>query len=547
MDNLILKYALQNAIRFNGKANAGAIIGKVFAEKPELKSNAAALGRKIAETVKKVNSMSPDDQLKKLTELAPELLEEKKHEKKHELPELKVTGNVVTRMAPEPSKYLHIGHAFSFIINHMFAMKHNGKCILRFDDTNPDKVKKEYYKSIEEDLKWLGLSYEKRVLASEDMEKFYYYAEVLIKSNNAYACFCDKEKMQKNREEMRLCDCRESSINDNLANWEKLKSGKYRESRCTLRLKGMMDSLNAVMRDPVIFRIIKARHPLLKTKYKLWPMYDFETVVEEELCNITHIMRSNEFGEMRIELQDYIKKLLGFKAQEVLQYSRFNVIGAITKGREIRELIDSGKILDWDDPRLVTLKALRRRGIKPAALAELALEVGFTSSEKSIDWSLISAINRRLVDPSASRYSFIENPKLLVIENAPKITAKAPLHPNHHEKGFRRLKTEGRFLVNDKLESGKAYRLMHLFNFKDNNFVSRELDQSLGAKLINWLPESGNIEAEIMMPDATVKNGFVEVNAKKMKVDDIAQFERFGFVRLDKKKSKKLYFRYTHD
>src|SRR3989344_1523773 len=157
METLILKYTLQNAIKFNGRASAGAIIGKVFAEKPELKSNAAFLGKKIAETVKKVNSMSPEDQLKKLTELDPELLEEKKEKKKKELPELNnaVKGKVVTRLAPEPSKYLHIGHAFSFLINYMFAKKYEGKCILRFDDTNPEKALKEYYTSIEEDLAWL--------------------------------------------------------------------------------------------------------------------------------------------------------------------------------------------------------------------------------------------------------------------------------------------------------------------------------------------------------------------------------------------------------
>lgn len=549
MDDLILKYALQNAIKFNGKANPGAVIGKVLAEKPELKSNAAALGKKISEIVKKVNTMPFDEQLKTLKELAPELLEEKKHEKKHELPELKnaVKGKVVTRLAPEPSKYLHIGHAFSFIINHMFARKYEGKCILRFDDTNPEKAAKEYYKSIEEDLKWLGINYDQKVIASNDMDKFYSYAEKLISSKKAYVCFCTQEEMKKNREEMKLCECRESPVENNMAEWNKMKSGKYKEGKCILRLIGSMDSLNAVMRDPVLFRIIKAKHPLQKSKYKIWPMYDFETVIEEELCGITHIMRSNEFGEMRIELQDCLKNLLGFRKQEVLQYSRFNVTGALTKGREIKELIDSGKMLGWDDPRLVTLSALRRRGIQPETLSELALEVGFSSSQKSIDWSLISAINRKLLDAKANRYSFVENPKLINIDNAPKKNVKIQLHPDDEKRGFRKLKTSNSFLVADNIEKNKNYRLMHLFNFSNNKFISEHLDHSLGARLIHWLPAEGNIEAEVLMPDISVKKGLVEPNAKKLKVNDVAQFERFGFVRLDKKTPKKLYFRYTHD
>jgi len=549
METLILKYTLQNAIKFNGRASAGAIIGKVFAEKPELKSNAAFLGKKIAETVKKVNSMSPEDQLKKLTELAPELLEEKKEKKKKELPELNnaVKGKVVTRLAPEPSKYLHIGHAFSFLINYMFAKKYEGKCILRFDDTNPEKALKEYYKSIEEDLTWLGIKPEHKVIASNDMEKFYSYAEKLILDKNAYVCFCTQDTIQKNREEMKLCDCRESSPDMNLVEWNKMESGKYKEGKAILRLIGSMDSLNAVMRDPVLFRIIRAKHPIQKTKYKVWPMYDFETVIEEELCGITHIMRSNEFGEMRIELQSYIRGLLGFKKQEVLQYSRFNVTGSITKGREIRELIKAGNMLGWDDPRLVTLSALRRRGIQPEALYELALEVGFSSSEKSIDWSLISAINRKLIDHKANRYSFVENPKLITIEGAPNKTVKVPLHPDDNKRGFRKFKINGKFLISDSIEHNKNYRFMHLFNFSNNKFISQHLDPSLGAKLMHWLPAEGNIEAEVLMPDVSIKKGLIEANAKKLKVNDIVQFERFGFVRLDKKTPTKLYFRYTHD
>ena len=204
-------------------------------------------------------------------------------------------------------------------------------------------------------------------------------------------------------------------------------------------------------------------------------------------------------------------------------------------------------MLGWDDPRLVTLSALRRRGIQPEALYELALEVGFSSSEKSIDWSLISAINRKLIDHKANRYSFVENPKLITIEGAPNKTVKVPLHPDDNKRGFRKFKINGKFLISDSIEHNKNYRFMHLFNFSNNKFISQHLDPSLGAKLMHWLPAEGNIEAEVLMPDVSIKKGLIEANAKKLKVNDIVQFERFGFVRLDKKTPTKLYFRYTHD
>ncbi|MFH1636968.1 MAG: glutamate--tRNA ligase [Candidatus Woesearchaeota archaeon] len=548
----IRNYALQNAIKFNGRANAGAAIGKILSTHPELKKSMAELGKAAAEIINEVNSMPLEKQTEELTKTAPELLE-KKEKKKKELPELKNAeeGKVVTRLPPEPSKYLHIGHALSFLINYMYAVKYKGKCVLRFEDTNPEKSEKEYYDSIRDDIEWLKIKPSKEVIVSNDIEKFYHYAEQLIKQGQAYVCFCDREKMRKYREEAMICDERSTPPEDNLEHWKKMVKGEYKEGEAVLRLNGQMDSHNMVMRDPVIFRIVSHKHPIQGDKHKAWPMYDFENALEEELCGITHIMRSSEFGEMRVELQNYLKDLLGFNKQEVLQYGRFNIVGAVSKGREIREMIKEGKMKGWDDPRLVTLKALRRRGIQPEALYDLAVEAGLSKNQTNIDFSIVAAINRKLIDPVTNRYFFVADPRKIEIENAPGIKAEAPLHPEHPGRGKRKFSTKSEFYIagNDKddMREGKAYRLMHLFNFKDGKFVSEGLDADLKAKLIHWLPCEEAMGAEVVMPDSTVVKGLVEHNASNISVGEVVQLERFGFCRLDKKDEKKLYFWYTHD
>ncbi len=545
MDKEIEKFALYNALKFQGKANAGAVLGQLFAENPTLKEQAKELSKKIQEIVKQVNSLSLEEQKNKLKKIAPELLEEKKEKKKRDLPELQnVHGLVVTRMPPEPSKYLHLGHAMSFLINYMYAKKYKGKCILRLDDTNPEKAKKEYYDSLYEDFLWLRIAPDKTLIASQEMETFYKYAEILIQKERAYVCFCDKDKVSNFRMHAKICEHRTQTAEKNMFLWKDMCAKKYQAGDVTLRLIGEIDCTNAVMRDPVLFRIVKAPHVLTKDKYVVWPTYDFETVIGEEITGVTHILRSNEFGEMRIELQDYIKKILGFKKQEVLQYGRMTVHGFETQGRVIREMIEKGEVEGWDDPRLMTLKALRRRGIVPETFYELVLEVGLSPTATNLDWSVIASINRKIIDPTTKRYFFVKDPKKIKIENTLK-QAKAPLHPEHKEMGVKTLHFDENFYVQDDLEKGKVYRFMHLFNFKDQKYISEEYDPDLKAKIIHCVPVKDAIDIQILMSDGSLIKGKAEKAVKDVKEGEVIQFERQFFCKLDDKE--KRLFVYTHD
>jgi len=328
MRDQIEKFALKNAIKFEGKANPGAVIGQMFGHNPKLRQNAKELSKNVQEIVKEVNSMSLDEQRAKLEEIAPEMLIERKHKKKRSLPELpNVTDNFVTRIPPEPSKYPHLGHALSFLINYMYAQKYKGKCVLRLDDTNPEKVKKEYYQAYYDALLWLRIKVDKTMIASNEMATFYKYAEKLIEDGNAYVCFCDREKMRLFRTQSKICSHRGQNPRQAKLHWEEMMTT-LKPGDAVLRMRGDMDSMNAVLRDPVLFRITEEPHALQGTKYRVWPMYDFETAVAESMCGVTHILRSNEFGNMRIDLQNRIKDNLGLPRQEIKEYGRFNVVGA---------------------------------------------------------------------------------------------------------------------------------------------------------------------------------------------------------------------------
>ncbi len=544
--------ALQNAIKHDGRANKGAIIGKLIAMDSSVKDMLKDIQPVLNKVIKEVNELKEQEQHEELKNLDKERYEaifEKQEKGMPELPNAE-KGKVVTRIPPEPSKYPHIGHALSFLLNYIYAKKYEGKAILRFEDTNPLKASHEYVEAIMDGLKYIGIKPDKTIFASDDMHIFYDYAEQLIKQEKAYVCFCDKEKVRKFRNEGKACKCREKS---SLKEWNDMLQGKYKEGECTLRLKGDMESNNFVMRDPIIFRIIEHPHYKQKNKFKVWPMYDFENSIEDSITGITHILRSNEFGNMRVELQNYIKDLLNLKKQTIVQYGRFNITGAISQGREIREMIEQGKVSGWDDPQLVTLKALKRRGIVKETFWELAKQVGLSKTPTNLDKSLVNSINRKILDGKSPRYFFIKQPKEITIEGAEERTIELNKHPSK-DLGKRKFKVGSEFIIEEEdykqFKDGKIYRLMDCLNFKKekDKLVFHSLSYKefpKGSLIMHWLPKSkDNINISVLMDDGNKIEGIAEHHIKELKEGDIVQFQRFGFCRLDSKE--KMYFVFSH-
>ena len=509
--------------------------------------------KETSEIIKEVNSWGLEKQKEKLKEMGIEI-EKKSKEDKHELPELPnaVQGKVVTAFPPEPSKYPHIGHAKAAYMNYLYAKKYNGKFFLRFEDTNPKLAKKEYYDAIIEGLKWLGIEWDGKIdYITDHIEEYYQATEKLINEEKAYICFCKSEYISKHRREMTECSCQNKSNQENLINWKKMLSGEIQEGEATVRLKISMSHKNAVMRDPSIMRIIDHSHIRTGDKFRVWPMYDFGTSLMDSWTGVTHRIRSKEF-EMRKELQKFIQESLGLSVTEISEIARFNLEGVESSGRKIREMIDTGQLLGWDDPRLTTLMSLKRRGFQPEAIREFLVATGVSKSESTITWDKFESFNRRVIESIANRYFAVFDPVEISVSDCPEITqAKEILHPDHPERGNRIIpvNTSKIYISKEDFDKyqGKEVRFIGLFNVtldKVAKFTDNEIIQEMPK--IQWVSEE-NIPVEIVMDDGTVKMGTAEPEISNLNVDDIIQFFRFAFCRLDDKKVMRFYFTHIVD
>ncbi|MFH1424190.1 MAG: glutamate--tRNA ligase [archaeon] len=541
--DLIRKHALANALAHNGKANPGAIIGKLISEDDKLKSKIKELQPDIQKIVKEVNALKPAEQEAELRKIFPEFFEKKEAVSK-DLPELPnaVQGKVVTRLAPEPNGHLHIGHGIAFFFNHYYAKRYNGKCVLRFEDTNPQAEKKEFYESIAEDLDWLGIEYAERKNNSDDVELFYKHGEALLEKGELYVCQCPVELMRENRGKGKECECRKNTPEQNIELWKKMLKD-LPEGIAVVRLKGDLKAKNSVMRDPTMFRVILGDHPFQGTKYRVWPLYDFANAIEDAVCGVTHVIRSHEFDQ-RNELQNHIRDLLGLKNPEIISYTRIQVEASPTSKRFLKPMVESGEVMGWDDPRLATIKGLKRRGIIPETVHELGLEVRMTRGSTTIDWKAICGVNKKLLEEKSDHYYFVPEPVKVEVKDAPEKTAELALHPSLG-KGTRKIKAKNIFYIpKEDAKKGKM-RLKGLYNI---NYLGNGKAEYAGEELVQSMPKiqwvtDDNVELELLIPDVltakdslqTVK-GLGEFAVGKLKAGDIVQFERVGFCRKDSDK-----------
>ena len=560
LHKLALKYTLINAFQYGGTPNSKAVTGKIMAELPEMRKQAKDVISAVENYINEISKMSNKDIENKLREVYPEYFSEKPKEKEapRELPPLEgaVMGKVVTRLPPEPNGYPHIGHGMSFYFNYYYAKKYGGKVILRFDDTNPKKEKLEYYDAIKQDLKWLKITWDEERNMSDDMELYYKYALDLINMGKAYVCNCDPEHVSKLRYESKDCPCVSNSVQDNLSLWKEMESAE--EGKYSLRLRGDMASKNTVMRDPTMLRVVDHPHPIQGDKYRIWPVYDFACAIEDSVLGVTHVLRSNEFA-LRIELQDYIRGLLNLRNPKIIEYSRFTVKGAPTSKRLIRPLIEEHVVSGWDDPRLVTIRGLKRRGITPEAIHMVAEEIGLSKSEPEIDWSLIESLNRKVIDSTSDRYYFVPEPKFLDVIDASYQTIQLKRHPDF-DRGFRNVDITGKFYISGNdfkdIKKNQIIRLKDLYNILVTDVQSNLIkamctdeksskDELSKVKKIQWVSDK-NVKVSVIVPGVlyegeninpnslTTIEGYGEQGVSSLKEGEIVQFERFGFVRIDK-------------
>jgi glutamyl-tRNA synthetase len=552
---LVRKLALKNALEHDGKAKPDTVVAKIMGQKPELRKEAKSLISEISVIVNDVNKLSVNDQKAELEKSAPELLIQEKKEEKGALPPLPnaVMGAVVTRFPPEPNGYPHIGHAKAAIIDEEYAKMYNGKLILRFDDTNPLKEKIEYYDAIKQGIEWLGVKPHRVKNTSDDMELMYNYAKNMIELQGAYVCTCTLESIKENRKNGIACGCRSNDLAHNLERWEKM-FNEYKPNQAVVRYRGDMQSENTVMRDPTLFRIIEGEHSLKGSKYRVWPTYDFAASIEDSVDGVTHAMRTKEY-ELRNELYYAIIDRLQIRKPLMLEFSRLEFDGMPVSKRKIKPLIEQGLVKSWDDPRMPTLAALRRRGILPEAIREFVLTLGFTKADTKPSFDVLESINRKMIDPLSPRLFFVSDPVILQVSNAPKTIVKIKNHPDK-DMGIREVNVNDTFYIsgNDasKLKQGSEVRLIDLYNIKIDRvegnkisgaFSGEELKENVPK--IQWVSKDDAVQMSVMVPRALyigeeynpksleIVKGHAESHTSKLKVGDRVQFVRFGFCRID--------------
>ena len=579
--DIALKHALINAVRFNGKASMNAVISKVFAEDPSLRSMAKEVAQIVKEVVDYVNSLSLDEQRNLLMSRWPEALGERKVESYRkgieDLPPLPNDSKyevITLRFAPNPDFVLHLGSARPAIINYAYKLKYEGlgrraKFILRFEDTDPRTKRPlpEAYDAIREDLKWLGIKWDEEYIQSDRMEIYYDIAKKIIERGGAYVAAkdteCTPDDWKRSKVTGKPCRNRDADPSINLELFDRMLEGRYGEGEAIMVIKTDLQHPDPSVRDWVAMRIIdttKYPHPRVGSKYIVWPTYNFSVSIDDHLMGITHILRAQEHSVNTVK-QSFVYAHMGWEQPEAIHFGRLKIVGMTLSKTKLKSLG-----IKWDDIRLPTLAGLRNRGIQPEAIWNVILQVGVKPTDATISSANLFAENRKIIEPRANRYMAVIDPVKVIIEGVTEeLTAKLPMHPSYPERGFRSITlkpVDGKVTVYigrsdyEKVSVGSVIRLMELINIEvtskgESQLITRihsrdlESARKVNAPIIQWVPLDGS-PIRVLRPEELKlieDTGLAEPAVEQVANGEIVQFMRYGFV----KKIEHGRFIYVHD
>lgn len=355
------------------------------------------------------------------------------------------------------------------------------------------------------------------------------------------------------------CPCRDLSIKEQVSRWDKM-FVEYEPGQAVVRIKTDINDPNPAMRDWPAMRINHNVHPRTKDKYKVWPLMNFAVAIDDHEMGVTHTIRGKDHMD-NAKRQQHIYNFFGWNSPTHSYIGKINFEGVEISKRKIKAAIERGEYDDWDDIRLVTLAAMKRRGFQPGAFHRFAMDMGIGLNDKVVPaddfFKSLEAHNRDIIDPVANRYFFVANPVKLTVKNAPEQTVKLHLHPDYHKRGDRSFNANTEFYVSkddlNKTKAKKLYRLMDCLNFRKEGkeFIFDSTDyvvyRERGESTLHWLPrDADNVNVEVLMTDKKLIKGLGEIGLKDLKAGDMVQFERFGFCRLDKKEKDKLTFWFAH-
>jgi len=546
--------ALYNALKHGGKAQVDAILGPMMGEHPEFREHGDAVPGVVAPVVQRVNGMSASEQRARLAELAPERVADldSDGDEQHPLPDLPDAeeGAVRMRVAPNPNSPWHIGHARMAAVVGTYKQRYDGEFVCRFDDTDPETKRPDpdAYDAILDAIDYLGFSPDEVVLASDRLETYYEHARALIDAGGAYTCSCPAADFSELKNAGKACPHREKNADRVHEEFEAMVDGEYSGGEMVLRVRTEIEHKNPALRDWVAFRIVDTPHPRSEAAdYRCWPMLDFQSGVDDHLTGVTHIIRGIDLQDSA-KRQAFVYDYFGWEYPEVVHWGHVEVdeYDVPLSSSTLQEYIQAGRLDGWDDPRAPTVASLRRRGIEGAAIVNAMVELGTSTSNVDLSMSAVYAHNRELIDDETDRAFLVrDDPERgggaveRQVLGGP-AAGEPPVHPDHDERGTRRVPVASGVLVegSDLPDHGDRIWLKGFGCVRHTRDALEYVDADLSVvregevDVVHWVPADANVDVRMRTPDGDV-SGYAEPGVLEYDPGDRLQFERVGFVRLD--------------
>ena len=545
------KHALLNAVKHESDAAVGAIMGPLMGDNPDFREHGDEVPGIAGGVIGRVNDLTYDEKRARLEDLAPEELAEieaEDEEDEHDLPELPNADDydgIRMRCAPNPNGPWHVGHARMPAVIGTYRKRYDGWFCVRFDDTDPETKRPdmEAYDAILEDLDYLGFEPDEVYRASDRLETYYEHARELIEMGGAYTCSCSGEEFSELKNAGEPCPHRDKDVETVLEEFEGMIDGEYSSGEMVLRVKTDIEHKNPALRDWVAFRMIDTPHPREEaSEYRCWPMLDFQSGVDDHLLGMTHIIRGIDLQDSA-KRQQFVYDYFDWEYPEVVHWGHVQLDDYDVKvsTSTISALIEDGELDGWDDPRAPTLKSLRRRGIRGEAIVDSMVELGTSTSDVDLAMSSIYSNNRDLIDDETDRRFLVRDGTKISLTESPPAEANPPLHPNHEDRGVREIPSGDAVLLEpgDVPDAGTRVWLKGLGCFEytgdalaytgDDIDVVREGD----VDVIHWVPADESVPVRLRTMDGDV-SGRAEPGVAALEADELVQFERVGFARIDR-------------
>jgi glutamyl-tRNA synthetase len=556
------RHALLNAVKHGEAADVGAVIGPLMGENPDFQQHGDEVPGVVAPVVEQVNELDEEGRQKRLEALAPDLLADLESDEEsddHPLPDLPNDDEydeVRMRLAPNPNGPWHLGNARMPAVIGTYKDWYDGWMLCRFDDTDPETKRPDpaAYDAILDAIEYLGFEPDEVVRASDRMETYYEHARDLIERGGAYTCSCPAEKFSELKNSGEACLHRDKSAETTREEFDAMVAGEYDAGEMVLRVRTDIDHKNPALRDWVAFRMIDTPHPRAEaSEYRCWPLLDFQSGIDDHLFGITHIIRG-------IDLQDSAKRqrflydYFDWEYPEVVHWGHVQLDAYDVKmsTSTIKGHIEAGDLDGWDDPRAPTVGSLRRRGIRGDAITAAMVSLGTSTSNVDLAMSAVYAANRDRIDEETDRAFFVRDGVEKTVIGGPE-TGEPPVHPNHDERGVREIPVEGGVLIepadvpaNGKRVWLKGYGCVRhtrdAFEFVGTDIeVVREED----VPVVHWVPADDNRTVILRTMEGDVE-GRAEPGIAERTTDEMVQFERVGFARIDRQEDGETVAYYAH-